>query len=310
MLNLQGASVQFPNVSIMSLSAFNAKQLGSIELTAVIANLSAANHWNQPFAINLRPNNTRETLNYSTPPLGLSLMIANVDSDKCSVGLFASDGSTVETLWEDTTVTHSDLADGFTVNLVVQDGLWQLFFIDAGDSLPAEASGALGELSWRDIFSTSSYLQCYLKDKIETESQSGMAKVELASLAINGTAMDYDVFERRYGLNGGPSGDQDGDGQSNLKEYAFGSDPIDPNDKSNSPSIAIEGSYYLFSQIWRRDPSGTLSVQIECSTDLVTWSTEGLPEIELQNMDEIFDKASIRVPVSSQNQFFIRSKVE
>lgn len=95
-----------------------------------------------------------------------------------------------------------------------------------------------------------------------------------ASPDSNGNGLS-DAFERTFGLTD-PHGDADGDGYSNLTEQNAGTDPLDPNSHPAGPfrlSIARPVANGPVQLTW---PAG-LTVTLESSLDLQTWTTIALP---------------------------------
>lgn len=78
-----------------------------------------------------------------------------------------------------------------------------------------------------------------------------------------------------------PTADPDGDSIPNIMEYAYGTDPL-KNSTADAPKIynqngAVGITYTL-------NNSAKVSVSLECSTDLKTWTKVDSPEI-VENVD-------------------------
>jgi len=114
--------------------------------------------------------------------------------------------------------------------------------------------------------------------------------------------------------------DADGDGRSNLLEYAFGSDTLgtDEDEKDRRPKRALDrtNGYFQITFIRRKSDVATdLTYTVERSTDLSTWTSanvslvssedigEGLEEVTYRS-DQKFNEAN-----SPKNQY-LRIKVE
>ena len=85
------------------------------------------------------------------------------------------------------------------------------------------------------------------------------------------TSSGYSEFANDNSLTGAATGDDDGDSLSNVLEYAFGSDPTDPNSIRNVSSQIIEngGSKYMEIQYSRRKSANNFSaLRIWRTTDL------------------------------------------
>lgn len=92
-------------------------------------------------------------------------------------------------------------------------------------------------------------------------------------LAVNWTAWQEWYFPLETHLPiASQSFDADGDGLSNLVEYAIGSDPISPDSALYGPQIVIENQtlHYTFARDTRLT---SIRSRVEMSSDLLTWET-------------------------------------
>ncbi|WP_187357960.1 glycoside hydrolase family protein [Pontiella desulfatans] len=241
-LDLTGAATNFPWMAMMSKGSFDGVDLDCFELTVEVAGLEEAWWYLRPFTINLRPNAAVNAQTYNpgatAPPLGLSLMVGNQDTENCRVALVAYDGTTANWLWEDLDVMHKELADGFTATITVnRTNGWQLAFSGAA-SLPASISNTWSTLGWTDIFNGTTYVQCYLREdglSGQVPPRPGRAKAEISSIEIKipGGTTAYDIWTALWGEVdlSDPSADYDHDGASNLDEYALNGNPTNPADR-------------------------------------------------------------------------------
>ena len=114
-----------------------------------------------------------------------------------------------------------------------------------------------------------------------------------------------------------PLGDWDGDGRSNLMEYALGTDPTNPNDNSTGMSVWIQndsGSNYLAMGYKHRITAGLpIQYQPEVSGDKQTWVTgpANLLSLGTTAIDAQFEWVVVRdlVPLSPTTPRFIRLTV-
>ena len=116
----------------------------------------------------------------------------------------------------------------------------------------------------------------------------------------------------------GDDGDPDGDGLSNLLEYAFGGDSLDRTDeeRKNMPrkrplkrkgagSRKFQISFLRFTAA--SDPNLTYSV--ETSTDMYNWSSSGLTEVSAVSVDGGMEYVTFELdkpytdPDAPKNQF-------
>lgn len=82
----------------------------------------------------------------------------------------------------------------------------------------------------------------------------------------------YFDWAEENGIVGLPDDDQDGDGVSNLMEFALIGDPLVP-DQAILPTMSIEGGILTMSYDRIAQPHG-LTFVMEFSTDLITWSSD------------------------------------
>ncbi|MET0263787.1 MAG: hypothetical protein ABW223_12865, partial [Rariglobus sp.] len=86
------------------------------------------------------------------------------------------------------------------------------------------------------------------------------------------TALNFTDAELAAGLITGPGADPDGDGLSNLFEYAFGVNPRVADAAGVGPAITVNGANHLVI-VFRRVVSATdLVYTVESSTNLTTWT--------------------------------------
>ncbi|VGO20422.1 sulfatase-like hydrolase/transferase [Pontiella sulfatireligans] len=87
----------------------------------------------------------------------------------------------------------------------------------------------------------------------------------------------WDRYEEVYALTEGQAGDDDKDGLSNVYEYTFGTDPLDPNNTNETPVIQINpiNGWVTLSHQIRSPKDSTIPYTVEWRTNLVSgvsWS--------------------------------------
>jgi len=87
----------------------------------------------------------------------------------------------------------------------------------------------------------------------------------------------------------GPTADPDGDGFANLVEYALGADPR-ANSAASAPQVGATASDWTFTYTRPADRSD-LTYTVECSTNLVTWSTIDATRVSSANGSETWRAA-------------------
>ncbi|MHA3772677.1 FAD-dependent oxidoreductase [Verrucomicrobiota bacterium sgz303538] len=107
----------------------------------------------------------------------------------------------------------------------------------------------------------------------------------------------------------GETADPDSDGLSNLEEYALGLNPH-VGDTSTVPTPQISADHLTLS--YARLKSATdVNVVIEGSYDLTNWATTGVVERIAQDMDDNFERITVRLatPASQAGQGYLRLRV-
>lgn len=110
---------------------------------------------------------------------------------------------------------------------------------------------------------------------------------------------DYDAWYSSIGLAGGPVGDDDQDGHSNLEEYAFGLDPrsgasIEPFLSFPAPSTGT------FTYTRRKRAFSGMDYTIWTSTDLNDW-TEDTGASQATSAIPGTDNESVEVVISPEH---------
>ena len=112
--------------------------------------------------------------------------------------------------------------------------------------------------------------------------------------------------------------DSDGDGLSNLEEYALGTDPHNPADNQKGLTIStgnVSGSHYLFLQYQRRHDPADFPLQYvpEVSGDSLTWYSDGphVTQVSIVSLNSQFDLVTVRdlTPTTPASPRFIRLRI-
>jgi hypothetical protein len=128
----------------------------------------------------------------------------------------------------------------------------------------------------------------------------------------------YAAWAASHGLTGGPFDDDNGNGRSNLMEYALGGNPIDPAEAGFSPvtdiveEAASRWLYYTYPK--RSGPDSGLSYFATTSRTLQpgSWTNDGVELVEItpNGFGKDFDAITVRIPVTGETRAFIRLNVE
>ncbi len=85
----------------------------------------------------------------------------------------------------------------------------------------------------------------------------------------------YDHWSAARSLTQGPLGDSDRDGVVNLLEYAFGTDPLSAASQAR-PVVSVGPGGKILITMPKGSTAGDLVWSAEVSTNLQTWSTQGV----------------------------------
>ncbi len=133
-----------------------------------------------------------------------------------------------------------------------------------------------------------------------------------------------DWWEKQHGMsvfNANSNADSDHDGLSNNLEYAFGGNPLAPDNQQRGVqlgSAGVDDQTFLEVRFYRRTADASLTVRLQESQDLVHWNDLNLPLLMLDtpyNMGDgtEFVRARGTIPVSGTGalpQGFLRIQVQ
>ena len=130
-----------------------------------------------------------------------------------------------------------------------------------------------------------------------------------ASLDPNGTPGSegfrrYKSWQKRYFTNENalPESDPDHDGLPNLLEYAFGSHPLRPSEKTNFMNFNVDEAGPQF-QFLRRPNTTDLNYELEFSKDLATWDLQALNEADILQESNVNDREKVTIRLSADSKF-------
>ncbi len=105
--------------------------------------------------------------------------------------------------------------------------------------------------------------------------------------------------------------DPDGDGEPNLKEYAFGTDPLAANTSPVVSSTSTSAGSEFLSVSFPRRKFADVSYTVEVSSDLISWSADSVQTGSPVNLDGIFEQVTFRdlQQAAANQKRFIRVKV-
>jgi len=128
------------------------------------------------------------------------------------------------------------------------------------------------------------------------------------SLQVGGAAADYDDWSSSHNLIGGPDDDDDLDGLSNFREYAFGLNPTDPS--SINPITPPDTANGTFTYTRRKPALTGLAYTYESSTTLATWQPFTPPLPDHTDHGDPVETITVTIPaiLLAEPGLFIRTK--
>ena len=116
----------------------------------------------------------------------------------------------------------------------------------------------------------------------------------------------------------GPDADADGDGQSNLEEIAFGSNPADSGDTVDPLAASIDSTDFVltFIRIMASEVPGDFIIYVECSEDLTNWdirtdtAADASAVADQSGVPEGYERVEIRIDMNERDCGFFRLSVD
>jgi len=134
-----------------------------------------------------------------------------------------------------------------------------------------------------------------------------------AVLASSGMLSDWELFVNRFGLDGDPEADSDGDGQSDIYEYALGGNPTNAAVGAMKMRLSYEPSHQVsfYHPMRAAEPSG-VQYMVEWATNLVTgpWESDWNLEDAAPTEDSEIREAHKRVWGGDKSNLFFRVRFE
>jgi hypothetical protein len=123
---------------------------------------------------------------------------------------------------------------------------------------------------------------------------------------------DYNQWVMSFTLSGGKTGDDDGDGLSNVYEYGLGGNPTNGADIGHIPTFGIRsnGFDYVYARRRAANSGITYTVKVTDSLTPPIWTTNGLEIPEAGILDAEFSVVTNRIPIGTKDKQFIRLTIE
>jgi hypothetical protein len=130
------------------------------------------------------------------------------------------------------------------------------------------------------------------RDKLKEDSRYSALATKVATKKDITVAQAQDLIDS-------DSFDADGDGRSNLIEYAFGCDSLgaDEDEKNRKPKRKLDraGGYFQITFVRRRiDVATDLTYYVERSTDLVNWTETGVTLVESEDLGDGLEEVTYK----------------
>lgn len=152
-------------------------------------------------------------------------------------------------------------------------------------------------------------ISSYYKDGVHLTQAGYELYSSLLLPVLDSSLVNYGSWASDYGLVGGPDDDDDGDGFSNLYEYALGGIPTSPADIPDAPGIGVVsdgGSKWIEYTHAKRSALGDRAYyNLQVNPDLVPglWVNANATVTGIQPINADFDRITSRIPIDQDRQF-------
>jgi len=124
----------------------------------------------------------------------------------------------------------------------------------------------------------------------------------------------YDYWGSQNALTQGPTGDDDGDGFSNLYEFGLGGNPANAADRGIAPTLMMKSegasSWCEFAHAQRSDPNSGLLYHVQVSDNLTSWANASSIEISRVPLANSMLSVTKRIEMGSKPRQFLRLLIE
>jgi hypothetical protein len=135
-----------------------------------------------------------------------------------------------------------------------------------------------------------------------------------SSVASALVPLAYDYWVIQNALTQGPTGDDDGDGLSNLYEFGLGGNPANAADHGIAPTLMLKSegasSWCEFAHAQRSDPNSGLLYHVQVSDNLTSWANASYIEISRAPLANSMLSVTKRIEVESKPRQFLRLLIE
>ncbi|HKJ89512.1 MAG TPA: polysaccharide deacetylase family protein [Oceanipulchritudo sp.] len=158
-------------------------------------------------------------------------------------------------------------------------------------------------------------IDSYFKDGIHMTARGYAVHSTLLLPLLTSSLANYETWANDYEIMGGPIDDEDLDGQKNFYEYAFGGNPVDPQDSGMNPVFRIrehgEDSWMEYTFPKRSDLGNRAWYHIQTNRNPVSglWINADPQRIGVERINSHFDAVTCRIPMDSES-LFVRLLIE
>jgi hypothetical protein len=228
---------------------------------------------------------------------GESSFLNSSDLPPAGIGTTNGAGSLSDELYLELALTKGDAADGWTA----QGALYNTT-VDPNRWYPPLDAFTVGFTSSAGFYGSALSAGLNSADS----AAAGLSDLSVERFYVEPAIPLFSKWIYGHGLSDA-DGDPDGDGLSNLAEYALGGNPTNANDEAVLPMLGNNMEYIYR----RRTDDDTLLYWIETTTNLVSnvWKTNDAVEVDAGTIDGPFETVTNAVDTSDVQKFF-RLRIE